>query len=81
MNEDEEKDPVFEPSEKNFIYYISEYRGAIIGVIFAFLLIVTGLSKLLISLIIIVAGGFLGNYIQKNKNHVKDSLKGFIDKF
>ena len=67
--------------DRNFIYYVNRYRGAIIGGVVALLLIATGLSKLLIGLVIIVAGVFLGNYIQKNKSNVKETLKEFIDKF
>ena len=66
--------------QKNFVELISEYRGAIIGGVVALLLIATGLSKVLISLLVIVAGVFLGNYIQNNKNHVKETLKKIIDK-
>lgn len=67
--------------DRNFIYYVNRYRGAIIGGVVALLLIATGLSKLLIGLVIIAVGVFLGNYIQKNKSNVKETLKEFIDKF
>ena len=29
----------------------------------------------------VLAGAFLGNYVQKNKTNVKEKLKEFIDKF
>lgn len=83
MNEEKEKIeiPEIDDEPKSLAYYISEYRGAIIGAVIALLFIATGLSKLVIGIVIIVAGAFLGNYIQKNKSHVKQSLKEFIDKF
>lgn len=61
--------------------FIRKYRGAIIGAIIAIVLICTSLYKLLIALIIIAGFIFLGNYIQNNKEDVKDKLKNFIDKF
>lgn len=83
MNEEKEKIeiPEIDDEPKSLAYYISEYRGAIIGAVVALLFIATGLSKLVIGVVIIVAGAFLGNYIQKNKSHVKQSLKELIDKF
>ena len=66
---------------KNFVYYVTQFRGAIIGAVVSLIFIATGLSKLLVGLVILAAGAFLGNYIQKNKTHVKQSLKEFIDKF
>lgn len=81
-NEEKEKNEIPEIDEtRNFVYYINKYRGAIIGGVVALLLIATGLSKLLIGLVLIAAGVFLGNYIQKNKSNVKETLKEFIDKF
>jgi len=65
---------------KNIVDFISKYRGAIIGGVVALLFIATGLSKLIVGLLVIIAGVFLGNYIQHNKDNVKDSLKKFIDK-
>ena len=79
-NEKDNEIPEFnEPM--SFVDYITKYRGAIIGGVVALLFIVTGLSKLIVSLLVIVAGVVLGNYIQKNKTNVKTSLKEFIDKF
>ena len=67
-------------NSKNIVDFISKYRGAIIGGVVALLFIATGLSKLIVGLLVIIAGVFLGNYIQHNKDNVKDSLKKFIDK-
>ena len=37
--------------------------------------------KIVIPLILIVLGAIVGNYIQQNKQIVKDRLKNFIDRF
>ena len=56
--------------------FLIKYRGAIIGAIIAVLILCTGFYKL----IIIGMGIYVGNYIQINKNDVKEKLKKFIDK-
>ena len=81
-NEENQKNEIPEIDEdRKFLYLVNKYRGAIIGAVIALLFIATGLSKLVIGLLIIVAGIILGNYIQKNKSNVKETLKEFIDKF
>ena len=70
-----------EEKPESFMDFIVKYKGAIIGGIIAILLVCTGLFKLLLSLIVIVGGIFFGNYIQNNKDSVKDTLKKYIDKF
>ena len=62
---------------KNFLM---KYRGAIIGGIVATLLLLTRLYELIIGIILICLGIFVGNYIQLNKEIVKEKLKKFIDK-
>lgn len=62
---------------KNFI---KEYSGAIIGGLIAVLILCTGLYKLVVGIILITIGIFVGNYIQKNKYDVKEKIKNFIDK-
>lgn len=64
----------------NFKEFCSEYAGAIIGAIIAILILCTGLYKLIIAIILIGMGIFVGNYIQKNKYEVKEKLKNFIDR-
>lgn len=68
-------------NSNNFRDFWDKYKGAIIGAIIAILLLSTGLYKLLIAFVLIVGGIYLGNYIQKNKEDVKENLKNFIDKF
>lgn len=59
----------------------NNYKGAIIGVIIAILVIMTKLYELIMAIILIILGAIAGNYIQQNKNYVKDRLKNFIDRF
>lgn len=62
---------------KNFIM---KYRGAIIGVIIAIVLLITRLYDVIIGILIILAGALIGNYVQLNKDEVKSKLKKFIDR-
>lgn len=62
---------------KNFIM---KYRGAIIGIIIAIVLLATRLYDVIIGILLILAGAFVGNYVQLNKDEVKAKLKKFIDK-
>ena len=64
----------------NFKKFITEYRGAIIGAAIAILILLTNLYKLIIGVILIVIGIFVGNYVQRNKIDVKEKLKQFIDR-
>lgn len=58
----------------------NNYKGAIIGVIIAILILVTRLHDLILAIVVLVLGALIGNYIQQNKEEVKTKLKGFIDK-
>ena len=60
--------------------FITQYRGAIIGVLIAILILVTRLHDLILAIVVIVLGAFIGNYVQQNKDFVKTKLKSFIDK-
>lgn len=75
MEENKEND------EKKLNLFIKQYGGAVIGGLVALILCFTELYKVLIYIVIVLAGAFLGNYVQKNKPHVKEKLKSFIDKF
>ena len=65
----------------DFKKFCLEHKGAIIGGLIAIIIACTGLYKLLIALAIIAAGIWVGNYVQKNKEMVKEKLKKFIDRF
>lgn len=58
----------------------NQFKGAIIGVIIAILILVTRLHDLILAIVVLVLGAFIGNYVQQNKEDVKVKLKGFIDK-
>ena len=60
--------------------FITQYRGAIIGVIIAILILVTRLHDLILAIVVLVLGAFIGNYVQQNKDFVKTKFKSFIDK-
>ena len=60
--------------------FIAKYKGAIIGVIIAILLLVFELDRIIIGTVIILIGMFTGNYVQRNKESVKEKLKNLIDR-
>ena len=62
---------------KNFLI---KFRGAIIGAIIAILLLCTGFYQLILGIILIGMGIYAGNYVQLNKDSVKEKIKAFIDK-
>ena len=65
---------------EGFKEFWNHYKGATIGVIIAILVLATRLYDLIITVIVLLAGAFIGNYVQQNKDEVKDRLKKFIDK-
>ncbi len=64
----------------NFKDFWNQYKGAIIGVVIAILILITRLHDLILAIVVIILGAFIGNYIQQNKEDVKIKLKNFIDK-
>ena len=64
----------------DFKKFINQYQGALIGVIIAIVLLATRLYDVIIGILIILAGAFVGNYVQQNKDDVKAKLKKFIDR-
>lgn len=65
---------------EDFKNFLINYRGAIIGGIIALIALLLNLHTVLIWILLIIAGILLGNYIQHNKEFVKDKLKSYIDK-
>ena len=65
----------------SFKEFWNDYKGAIIGIIIAILVVLTGLDRLILAIVLIVFGAIAGNYIQNNKDNVKYKLKDFIDRF
>ncbi len=68
----------------NFKQFCDKYAGAIFGFLvglgLAVLLLCTNLYKLIIGIVLIIACVYFGNYIQRNKENVKEKTKKFIDK-
>lgn len=59
----------------------NNFKGAIIGVLIAILILCTKLYNVILALILLTLGAFIGNYVQKNKEDVKIKIKDFIDRF
>ena len=53
---------------------------AIIGIIIAIVILATRLYDVIVGILLILAGAFLGNYVQQNKDEVKSKIKKFIDR-
>lgn len=66
---------------EQFKNFIIKYRGAIIGGAIAILALILKIHKILIGCIIIVAGIFIGNYVQQNKDFVKNRIKNIIERW
>lgn len=64
----------------DFKNFLIEYRGAIIGAFIALIALILGFYKVLLWILVILAGIFVGNYVQHNKEFVKDKLKSYIDR-
>lgn len=68
----------------NFKMFCDKYGGAIVGFLvglaLAILLLCTNLYKLIIGIALIIVCIYVGNYIQRNKESVKEKTKKFIDK-
>ena len=58
----------------------NQYKGAIIGIAIAILILIKRLHDLILEVVVLVLGAFIGNYVQQNKEDVKAKLKSFIDK-
>ena len=65
---------------EEFKKFIKQYRGAIIGIIISILILITRLSDLILAIVVLALGAIIGNYIQQNKEDVKERLKSFIVK-
>ena len=64
----------------SFKEFITKYKGAIIGIIIAILILCTRLYQLIIAIVLIFLGAVVGNYVQQNKYEVQEKLKNFIDR-
>lgn len=60
--------------------FFLKYRGAIIGALIAIVALVLNIYKVIIGIITLFVGIYIGNYIQHNKEIVKIRIKDFIDR-
>ena len=67
-------------NNNNFKDFLNQYKGAIIGIIIAILVLITRLHDLILAIVVLALGAFIGNYVQQNKEDVKTKLKNFIDR-
>lgn len=65
---------------KEFGMFLNKFGGAIIGGLIAVLILCTHLYNLIIWIVFICLGLYLGYYVQHNKDKVKTKLKSLIDK-
>lgn len=54
--------------------------GAIIGIVIGLILACTRLYRVVIVVMAVAGGAYIGKYIQYNKEEAKDKVKKFIDK-
>ena len=65
---------------EDFKKFITNYWGCILGAIIGLVIACTGIYRLIVGIVLVVIGAWLGNYFQNNKDTVKEKLKKFIDK-
>ena len=65
---------------ESFKNFVTKYKGAIIGVIIAILILCTKIYELILAIVLLFIGAIVGNYVQQNKYDVKEKLKNFIDR-
>ena len=66
---------------EKFKNFIIEYRGAIIGGLIAIVALALRIHEFLIGCLVIGAGILAGNYVQKNKEIVKDKIRDLVDRW
>lgn len=61
--------------------FLEEFGGFIVGALIGILLVLCKVVDIIVTIVIVVGFGFLGTYIQRNKNKVKEVLKNLIEKW
>lgn len=61
--------------------FIKDFGGFIIGSLIGILVICLNIIDTIVAILVVLAFGFLGSYIQKNKVKVKEVLKNLIEKW
>jgi len=68
----------------SFKIFCDKYGGAIVGgivgVFLSIILFATNLYKFLLTILVIIVCIWCGNYVQRNKEEVKEKTKRFIDR-
>lgn len=64
----------------DFKSFMTKYWGGFLGAIVALILACTGAYRVVVGIVLVCCGAWVGNYIQHHKDKVKSNLKGFIDK-
>ena len=65
---------------ENFKNFVTKYRGAIIGIIIAILILCTRIYELILAIVLLFIGAIARNYVQQNKYDVKEKLSNIIDR-
>ena len=65
---------------ESFKKFVTQFKGAIIGIIVGVLILITRLHDLILAIMLLILCAFIGNYVQQNKEKVKNILRGFLDK-
>lgn len=65
---------------EEFGSFLKKHAGAIVGGVIALVLACTRLYRIMIAVVFVIFGIWAGNYIQRNKEMVKEKLKNIIDK-
>lgn len=65
---------------ENLKNFLKNYRGAIIGIIIAIIILATRFYNVILWAVVIIIGAIVGNYVQQNKESVKDKIINFIDR-
>lgn len=65
---------------EKFLQFLHDNKYPIIGLVIAIIIIATDLYKLIVPILLIVLGIYLGCYFQRNKEDVKEKIKNLIDK-
>ena len=60
--------------------FFQKNGGGLIGGLVALILACTSLYRFVIGIVLVIIGIWAGNYIQKNKQSVKEKLKNLIDR-
>ena len=61
--------------------FFSNNGGFIFGVIVGLIAIYCRIIDFIVTIFVVIAFGYLGSYIQRNKSTVKEKLKNLIEKW